>query len=223
MAMIDYGAVVFKNGVQQNHSMFMDMQEAVGWVDYPRVRYQDCDRVCRDGGYEHSDCSCGIEVCPRCQIVHHSDEKLGEWDEVVGDCKGNPIYREGKIDGNYFAYCGNKHITVGFYKSFALFVVDGVRVKEYFGANDCEDSYDVPRKRAAQFNVGDVHFHIRCVGCGQWWLQCTIDDSYYDVVYGYGIDADERVWNRVKNRYCGKDTARKVDRLYARFKRMARR
>ena len=35
MAMIDYGAVVFKNGRQINHDMFMDMQEAVGWESVP--------------------------------------------------------------------------------------------------------------------------------------------------------------------------------------------
>lgn len=33
MAMIDYGAIVFKNGKQVNHNMFMDMKEAVGWSD----------------------------------------------------------------------------------------------------------------------------------------------------------------------------------------------
>ena len=39
MAMIDYGAVVFKNGKRINHDMFMDMQEAVGWSGEPDGDY----------------------------------------------------------------------------------------------------------------------------------------------------------------------------------------
>ena len=44
MAMIDYGAVVIKNGKVINKNMFfMNMLEAVGWVDKRRIRHEDCD------------------------------------------------------------------------------------------------------------------------------------------------------------------------------------
>lgn len=44
MAMVDYGAILFKNGVFQNRDQFfMDMQDSVGWVDRPRIKYDDCD------------------------------------------------------------------------------------------------------------------------------------------------------------------------------------
>lgn len=44
MAMIDYGALVKINGkIVNEDQFFMDMEQAVGWIDYPRIRYEDCD------------------------------------------------------------------------------------------------------------------------------------------------------------------------------------
>ena len=44
MAMIDYGAVVIKDGkVMNKNLLFWDMLDAVGWVDQRRIRHEDCD------------------------------------------------------------------------------------------------------------------------------------------------------------------------------------
>lgn len=48
MAMIDYGAVVIKNGKVINKNMFfMNMLEAVGWVDKRRIRHERLRRLHR--------------------------------------------------------------------------------------------------------------------------------------------------------------------------------
>lgn len=41
MAMIDYGAIAFKNGKKISHGMFTDMKEMVGWQDDGRHKYKD--------------------------------------------------------------------------------------------------------------------------------------------------------------------------------------
>ena len=43
MAMVDYGVVAIKNGKVINAGIFfMNMLTAVGWVDYKRIRHDDC-------------------------------------------------------------------------------------------------------------------------------------------------------------------------------------
>ena len=57
MAMIDYGAILKIDGkIQNRDEFFMDMQDAVGWVDYPRIRYEDCDCIDNDGYSNCGDC-----------------------------------------------------------------------------------------------------------------------------------------------------------------------
>lgn len=34
----------------------------------------------------------------------------------------------------------------------------------------------------------------------------------YNILFGYGIDCDMRVWNKIKNIYLGKQNAKKVDK-----------
>jgi hypothetical protein len=69
VAMIDYGAIAFKNGKLISTDMFTPMKDMVGWED------SDKDT------YEYN----GKEKCL-------------------------------KLNGNYFAYIGDKDITIGFYK-----------------------------------------------------------------------------------------------------------
>lgn len=209
MAMIDYGAVVFKNGKQINHDMFMDMKESVGWEDHPKNRYHDCDCLTSDG---YSDCG----ECSRSQKNHYSDPELGEWDSVVADCRGNKILIDGKLSGNYFAYVGDNVLTFCFYKYSCVAVADGKIKGRFWGA----EQYTRGRGRMVyRGEIKGTSFCIRLLS----WSVCHFSMVYkgdvYHVVYGYGIDANTRIWNNTKVQYLGKKVSRKVDNLYKRITR----
>lgn len=100
MAMMDYGAVVKINGkIVNENEFFMDMQKAVGWVDYPKVRYEDCDCLDEDG---YADCS----ECPRRKMKHMSiEEVVAEFKETLGDFLPEDIDYKKQfrlISGTYF-------------------------------------------------------------------------------------------------------------------------
>lgn len=208
MAMIDYGAVVFKNGRQINHDMFMDMQETVGWVDWPKSRYKDCDCLDEDGY-----ANCGN--CPKSEKKHMSDPEIGEWDYVKADCRGKELHIDGKLDGNYFAFIGDEHLTFCFYKAYCTVVVDRSKVLDLCGADsDYQDRGHMSFRGEAK----GIPYHIRNVGGRNVWLfSARYKGDTYNVIYGYGIDVDRKCWNRIKVRYLGRKASRAVDRLYARF------
>ena len=214
MAMIDYGAILFINGVQQNHEMFMDMQEAVGWVDFPRIRYSDCDCLRTVGGFDGPDyLESNCWECPRSKKERISDD----WENIVGDCKGNQVSRPNKIDGNYFVYAGDKHLTIAVYKTWFLVMVDGAIVHT---VSESDFYVEFGRNRKSlRFECAGVKFHVRSVGGRQYWLQWSYKDDYYNIIYGYGIDPDTRVWNKVKYKYCGRKVAKRIDRIFQRITR----
>ncbi len=201
MAAIDYGAVIFKNGKQVNHSLFMDMLEAVGWVDVPRILYEDCNFV--DNGC--SDCG----NCPRSTKKHYSDPRLGEWDSVVGDCRGKVLDRSKQIDGNYYAYIGDQHLTFCFYKTWCDVFVDGVE-SNVFGEvwSFCDRWYSI------RGEVDGRKYHLKRIGKWVYDFSIKYKGDQYHVVFGYGIDPNRRLWDKIKVRYVGKRLAWKVDRLY---------
>ena len=65
MAMVDYGAIAWKDGKLISTDMFTPMEDMVGWSD-------------------------------------------------------NSKY---KLEGNYFAYIGDKDLVIGFYKSLCIYVI----------------------------------------------------------------------------------------------------
>lgn len=166
MAMIDYGAVVFKNGVCQNAGeFFMDMEKSVGWSDKSGGAYQG-------------------------------------------------------TDGNFFAYVGDEHLTLAVYKYFCRVISDKEIVTEIWGTSH-HTFTDLPegKHKSLRFSVKETNFCLRQVGCDSrvYWLQFTYRGDHYNVVYGYGIDTNFMVWDKVKVRYLGKRTSKKVDALYRRF------
>ena len=215
MAMIDYGAVVFKNGKQVNHEMFMDMFDAVGWVDYPRRRYPDCDYVDEKGF------SC-CNDCPHTMKKTYHDDELGDWESPYADCKGNQWSYTSKIDGNFFAYVGDKHLTVAAYKNGAVVIVDKKIVHEFWESENYTSNFNFAslwKHLSSYAEVDKVKFHLKAVDPGHvQWLHFTYNGNNYDIVYGYGIDPDMKVWNEVKCDYLGKKGARKVDNLYRRIR-----
>ena len=201
MAMMDYGALLKINGKIVNYNeFFMDMQKAVGWVDYPRVRYSDCDHLDDEG------CSyCG--ECPRAQTRHMSDPELGEWDAVTGDCRGNKICIDDKIDRNFFAYAGDEDFTVAVYKTYAVFTNKSSTFR--FGVHETteEPGYSQKSKMVKNFDVQTknevvavkikrIAEYTRCL-----YMTFRYKGDLYELVYGYGIDSDKEVWDEAKYRY----------------------
>lgn len=160
MACVDYGAVVFKDGVVQNENQFfMDMNGAVGW--------------------ERED-----------------------------------------ISGGYFAFVGDEHLTLAFYKNRCHILVNKETFAELWGLY--EDYRPIPKSR--HLTVGNTNLHFRFIGDSDrvLWLTFYYRGNHYDIVYGYGIDSKFSVWDRVKIQYLGKRLSRKVDLLYGRIRRNAR-
>ena len=105
MAMIDYGAILKKNGkIQNRDEFFMDMEAAVGWTDNPHIKYEDCDCIDEFG---YSNC----ENCPHAHFTHRSHPELGEWDSYDSDCRGNRP-NGNSIGGNWFVYAGDTDFVV---------------------------------------------------------------------------------------------------------------
>lgn len=208
MAAIDYGAVVFKDGKQVNHELFQDMLDAVGYIDEPRRRYSDCWLVDATG---RSMCS----ECVNRTIKHFSHPEIGEWDATVGDCRGVKIAPSNCIDGNYYAYIGDKELTLCFHKNRVAIAENG-RIVMTLG--DTWD-YDTSWRMSIREYVGSSNtlIHLKRVVEDVWYLRTTYKGSRYDVIFGLGIDPDPLTWARCRNVYYTKKEARKLERLFIKF------
>lgn len=115
MAMVDYGVVAIKNGKVMNDGLFfMNMLTAVGWVNQKRIRCADCDCF-DDPDPLHAKSNCFF--CNRAQKEKVTFEDSEETvTRLIADCHGQPFEPvSSRIDGNYFAYVGDEHLTLAFY------------------------------------------------------------------------------------------------------------
>lgn len=218
MAMMDYGALVKINGkIVNEDQFFMDMEQTVGWIDYPKIRYEDCDCFDDEG------CSyCG--ECPRRQTRHHSDPELGEWDSTIGDCRGNKIWIDGKLDRNYFAYAGDEDLTVAVYKSVAVFANKDATLRMILWGLYLEgssDTYESAGRKMVKRLTMQVKNKTVCVkikkiteSSNRYYMRFIYKDNLYELVYGYGIDSDKQVWDRTKHIYCDKKSIKFVDKFW---------
>lgn len=202
MAMIDYGAILKVNGVIKNRDQFfMDMLEAVGWVDKPRKRYDDCDCMDERG------CSNCCD-CPRHQGQHYSHPELGEWDVFDKDCRGNPISQFDKLDGNFFAFAGDEDFTVAVYKTHAVITRKGEE-EPYCLWWDYRKFSETLTKYGVKVKIKAVN-ESRCV----LYMRFVYKGDIYEIVYGYGVDSDQSVWNRAKGKYLDKKAIRFIDNFW---------
>lgn len=218
MAMIDYGALVKINGkIVNEEQFFMDMEKSVGWIDYPRIRYGDCNCL-DDKGY--SDCC----ECPRRQTRHHSDPELGEWDSTIGDCRGNNMWIGNKLDRNYFAYAGDEGLTVAVYKSVAVFANKNNTLRMRLWGLYLEGSSDTcisaSRKMVKYLTIHTkdetVYVKIKKIAeCSSlYYMRFIYKNNVYELVYGYGIDSNKQTWDFIKHSYCDKKSIRFVDKFW---------
>lgn len=219
MAMIDYGAVVFKNGEQINHELFSDMMKSVGWVDYPKKRWPDCNYTDSTG---HSQC---YEECPRTKKerrVYEDGDYRDEYEVVVADCRGKePKHFKDRIEGNYFAYVGDEHLTICFYRVKSEIIVDKKSVLTLWRLFDNDEQwvYDWNHK-SIKIILDDIIIFVKCITeqDNVYHMKFYYNGDYYDIVYGYGIDPDMKLWNKIKKDYYYKVDSRKIENLYKRIK-----
>lgn len=211
MAMIDYGAIVFKNGKFINENTdFMNMKKSVGWIDVPFVYTPDCSCTEKFEGTLYSNC----HECPKAKFemktYEDDDGTIETYRKTTANCLGEPISCSDKINGNYFAYIGNKHLTLAFYKNKVKVCVDGKPVDEIWW--NSEDTKTIHKSH--YYTYGGITFHIKTItDYSIHMLSVCIDGDFYNVIFGYGIDSDMRIWNKIKVKYLGKKLARKVDNL----------
>ena len=212
MAMVDYGVVAIKNGKVINDGLFfMNMLTAVGWVDQKRIRHDDCD--CFDDPdplLAKSNCY----YCNKAQKEIVQYENCEDTDaKLIADCHGESIEPvSNHIDGNYFAYVGDEHLTLAFYKQHCLIMVDKVLQFEMWGIDNF-----LGCRKSIHFEVAGVHFHLKHLDDRIYYMRFHYKGDNYHIIYGYGIDSSKDTWDNCKVRYLGKRAARKVDNLYARL------
>ena len=199
MAMIDYGAILKKNGkIVNRDQFFMDMETAVGWTDYPHIKYKDCDYITEDG---YSDC----QNCPRANREYDADDDY-YW--LVSDCRDIKP-NSNHLEGNCFAYAGDTEFVVGFYK---WCVSLWSKEKKWFYWMN----WDFGGKMSIHLEFYGVKMHFKAITedrrvyHGRFYYKGDL----YEVVFGYGIDPNQKIWNRVKKQYCDKKTIRFVDNFW---------
>ena len=199
MAMIDYGAILKKNGkIVNRDEFFMDMETAVGWTDYPHVKYEDCDCIDEDG---HSDC-CN---CPRANRVYYKDL---EYYSLKCDCRGiEPDSNH--MEGNWFVYAGDTELVVGFYKQMVMTWHKGEKKVHWL-------RWDYAGKYSIYIKVGGTKLHFKALSENKdaYYGRFYYKGDLYEVVFGYGIDSTQSTWNRVKKIYCDKKTIKFVDKFW---------
>lgn len=212
MAMIDYGAVVIKNGKAINKNIFFtNMLASVGWTDRRRIRHADCNVfIDPDPLLAESNCA----HCNRAKFRRYLEPRDGEQKELIADCHGEPLPdKTSCIDGNYYAYAGDPHFTVAFYKYSSVIYVDG-REKWYLWRMD--DKFGTNRK-SLRFSFGRVRIHLKEVSDRVYHMSFVHNGDTFHIIYGYGIDPYPKTWHRAKTRYLGKRTAKRIDNLYRRL------
>lgn len=197
MAMFDYGAILKKNGkIVNRNQLFMDMEEAVGWIDNPRIKYEDCDCFY----YGESNCS----NCPRASRI-----VLDNYFTILKhDCRGNEPPRN-TIRDNWFAYAGDTELVVGFYKQMVMTWYKGEQ-KVYLLRWDYEKKYSI------YIEVGGTKLHFKALSENKnvYYGRFHYKGDLYEVVFGYGIDPTQSTWNRMKKIHCDKKTIRFVDKFW---------
>lgn len=205
MSMIDYGAVVIKNGkIINENQFFQNMLNAVGWEDYPGKRYDFCDFT---NEYGHSYCG----ECPKALSQTVTFDDGFSYENKYADCQGEHFQTfPHTIRGNHFAYIGDRDLTLCFYKNTVKVIVNQLEAQEIW----CGIA---SHKVSHRLNINGAQIHIRPVyKTDNRVYHCSMSykGDHYNVVFGYGIDPNMRVWNDIKLRYLGKRTSKAVDRLY---------
>ena len=119
------------------------------------------------------------------------------------------------MDGQYFVYAGDSELVVATYKMILRVASNGELGPMWFALNNENELYNDKKVRHEYYK--GVYLTIKIVSDGVYHVKFTYKGDFYNIIYGYGIDSDFKIWNDIKVRYLGKKGARKVDNLYKRL------
>ena len=172
MAIVDYGAIAFKNGKLISTDMFTPMEDMVGWKDTEQDVFHD-----------------------------------------YGKGKDIPI----QLNGNFFAYIGDRDCTVAFYKQMIVIVErykDGTfsYEDEWFNCTD----YIWSKWRHHVFH-GEFYNPVKVTKRNGYYVcKWTYKDNKYKVYFGLGVDFDSYKKWRIVNYY--RSPIYKIKKFIRKFK-----
>lgn len=103
-------------------------------------------------------------------------------------------------------------LKIACYKARASISINGSNVLWLFGLWQ-EQNIDSEYRKSAHFKIdGGYTVHVKEICPGVYRLKCSEDGQHLTIIYGYGIDPNWKVWNKIKVRYLGKYRAKIVDR-----------
>lgn len=167
MAMIDYGAVVKKNG-----KIISDPKEL--FQNFTNLKYEKKEVMkTTEDGVEYTDFETVV------------DETVIQTIDYDGEI------RERSMAGNYFALIGDEEMMIGFYKTWFKIAVDKkeVSIGEYFCKWQSEDLkrdfvYEYPKLGKLTIKKIDK----RPKYCNVYIASFSYKGDSYSVMFGYGVD-----------------------------------
>ena len=106
-------------------------------------------------------------------------------------------------------------LIISCYKGRASISLNGSKVIWLYGLWEEQKPYSEYRK-SARFKIGAYVVHVKEIYPRVYRLKCSNAGQHLTIIYGYGIDPNWKVWNRVKVKYLGREGARKVDNEFRR-------
>jgi hypothetical protein len=153
-------------------------------------------------------------------VLDH-DEMFQDMKKVVG-WNDNTKTSNDRMNGNCFRYIGDKDFTLGVYKTHVYVAVNQKLIdiiwcgfySEHGVNNETSENFMASHKYIHRFyNYNGFKFDIKKVGNCIYNLHMDYKGKHYHILYGYGIDPDMKVWNRVKYDYGTKKDVRYVDKF----------
>lgn len=162
MAMLDYGAVVKKNGKIISTKMF---------ENFSSLKYEEKEIIKTDED--------GIEY-PNFETL--VDETIVQ--TLDGD--------EKSMAGNYFALIGDKDMLIGFYKDWFTLAIDKKVIDntDYFTWVSSEHKRDFVKEYPVLGKINIKRLDKRIDYCNVLVASFTYKSDKYEVMFGYGVDVN---------------------------------
>lgn len=166
MAMLDYGAVVKKNGKIISTKMF---------ENFSNLKYEKKEVIkTTEDGEEYTSYETVV------------DETLIQ----TTDYDGKPTTKS--MAGNYFALIGDADMLIGFYKTWFALAIDKKQVdnSDYSDWAYSEIKRDFVREYPVLGKLITKRLDKRVNSCNVFVATFTYKGDKYEVMYGYGVDTD---------------------------------
>lgn len=102
-------------------------------------------------------------------------------------------------------------LKIACYKARANFSINKSNVLWLYGLWE-EQNPGSEYRKSTHFKIGEYAIHVKEVVPSVYRIKCSKDGQHLTIIYGYGIDPNWKVWNKIKVRYLGKYRAGIVDR-----------